>query len=246
MPPLLRILVLLCGLPSALCAQSLEQRISAAGSGVVRMSFISHPGVCASSTHDVRSVYSDEQWEEDCEPQPIRVVLSLTDGRVTGVRTYVGGRWRPRASVVDLGMVRPQDAAPYLVSLAERTGVAGDPLFPAVLADSVTIWPSLLRLAGSALVTSDTRRSAVFWLAEAAGAAITPALDSIAGDVRGDREVRKQAVFALSQRTDREAIPALIRIARANQDPALRKTALFWLGQSGDPRALALFEEILR
>jgi hypothetical protein len=29
-------------------------------------------------------------------------------------------------------------------------------------------------------------------------------------------------------------------------DPELRKTALFWLGQSEDPRALGLFEEILR
>jgi hypothetical protein len=43
-----------------------------------------------------------------------------------------------------------------------------------------------------------------------------------------------------------EGVPALLRIARSNPDPELRKTALFWLGQSEDPRALALFEEILR
>jgi hypothetical protein len=41
-------------------------------------------------------------------------------------------------------------------------------------------------------------------------------------------------------------VPALIRIARSNPHPELRKTALFWLGQSEDPRAIALFEEILR
>jgi hypothetical protein len=29
-------------------------------------------------------------------------------------------------------------------------------------------------------------------------------------------------------------------------DPELRRTALFWLGQSNDPRAIDLFEEILR
>jgi HEAT repeat protein len=58
--------------------------------------------------------------------------------------------------------------------------------------------------------------------------------------------VRKQAVFALSQRSAEEGVPALIRIARSNPDPELRKTALFWLGQSDDPRALDLFEEILR
>jgi HEAT repeat protein len=52
-------------------------------------------------------------------------------------------------------------------------------------------------------------------------------------------------VFALSQRPRDEGVPALIRIARENPDPELRKKAIFWLGQSDDPRALALFEELL-
>jgi hypothetical protein len=34
-------------------------------------------------------------------------------------------------------------------------------------------------------------------------------------------------------------------VAQGNPDPELRKKALFWLGQSGDPKALALFEELL-
>ena len=53
-------------------------------------------------------------------------------------------------------------------------------------------------------------------------------------------------MFALSQRPDDEGVPALIHIARTNPHRELRKTALFWLGQSGDPRALALFEELLQ
>ena len=52
-------------------------------------------------------------------------------------------------------------------------------------------------------------------------------------------------MFALSQRPPEEGVPALIRIARTNQHPELRKTALFWLGQSEDPRAISLFEELL-
>jgi HEAT repeat protein len=52
-------------------------------------------------------------------------------------------------------------------------------------------------------------------------------------------------VFALSQRPSEESVPALIRIARTNRHPELRKTALFWLGQSEDPRAITLFEELL-
>ena len=58
--------------------------------------------------------------------------------------------------------------------------------------------------------------------------------------------MRKQAIFALSQRSTDEAVPALMRIARTNGDPELRRTALFWLGQSEDPRAVTLFEEMLK
>jgi hypothetical protein len=146
-----------------------------------------------------------------------------------------------------LGTVRPQEAAAYLLELAEHSAeLTGDAVLPATLADSVTVWPSLLRLARTTRLPRETRRSAVFWLARAAGKAPALALDSLALDPKGDREIRKQAVFALSQRTDNEGVPALIRIARTNPDRELRKTALFWLGQSEDPRALDLFEEILR
>jgi HEAT repeat protein len=110
----------------------------------------------------------------------------------------------------------------------------------------VTVWPALLQIARSVRLPEERRRSAIFWLGQAAGAAVDQALDSIASDDRSDREVRQQAVFALSQRSSAEAVPALIRVARTSRDPALRKTALFWLGQSEDPRALDLFEEILQ
>ena len=216
-------------------------------SGTVRLSFAARPGVCGDGLHNIRLVDGNDEWEEDCEPQPVRVALHVHDRRVTEVRSYVGGRWRSGVSATDLGTVRPQDAAAYFISLAERDGdVSGDPLLAATLADSITIWPALLRLARTPAVPQETRRTAVFWLGEAAGTAAAGTLDSIAGDSAGDREVRKQAVFALSQRPGNEGVPALLRIARTNPDPELRKTALFWLGQSEDPRALTLFEEILR
>jgi hypothetical protein len=41
-------------------------------------------------------------------------------------------------------------------------------------------------------------------------------------------------------------VPALIRVARTSPNGELRKSALFWLGQSEDPRALGLFEELLK
>lgn len=47
------------------------------------------------------------------------------------------------------------------------------------------------------------------------------------------------------QRPKDESVPALIKIARTNRDPEIRKKAMFWLSQSRDPRALDLFEELL-
>jgi HEAT repeat protein len=49
----------------------------------------------------------------------------------------------------------------------------------------------------------------------------------------------------MSQLPHEDGVPALIRVARGNKSPAVRKSALFWLGQTNDPRAIALFEEIL-
>ena len=244
---ILHALLVLYALPAQAGAQNLEQRIAAVGSGTVRLSFAARPGVCGDGMHSIRTVDGNDEWEDDCEPQPVRVALQLHERRVTDVRSYVGGRWRAGSSATDLGTVRPQDAATYFISLAEAGGDASsDALLPATLADSIVIWPALLRLARTPAVPQETRRTAVFWLGQAAGAAAARTLDSIAGDSAGDREVRKQAVFALSQRARNEGVPALLRIARSNPDPELRKSALFWLGQSEDPRALALFEEILR
>jgi hypothetical protein len=37
----------------------------------------------------------------------------------------------------------------------------------------------------------------------------------------------------------------LIQVAKTNRNPVVRKQAIFWLGQSHDPRALDYLEQIL-
>jgi HEAT repeat protein len=109
----------------------------------------------------------------------------------------------------------------------------------------VSVWPDLLKLARDASVPSHTRNQAVFWLSQAAGEAAVKDLADLVGDDTVDRDVREHAVFALSQEPRDVGVPALIQIARSNKDREVRRKALFWLGQTNDPRALALFEEIL-
>jgi hypothetical protein len=232
--------------PAALSGQTLAQRMAALGQGTIRLSFAAREGVCGSSNGITISDKGDE-WVADCDRGPVRVSLRVSGGRLTDAHTHVGGRWATEAGAIDLGMLPARSAATELLALAEHSDAAGENLISAAtLADSVIVWPTLLRLARAPAVPLETRRQAVFWLGQAAGEAAARGLDSIAVDSSGDLEVRKQAVFALSQRPSEEGVPALIRIARTNHHPELRKAALFWLGQSEDPRALALFEEILR
>lgn len=240
---------LLLAAGSAGAQQEVGARVAAVRDGTVHLSFAARPGVCGNG-RNIQSGGSrgerDQEWEHECEPGPVRVSLGVKEGAVTSVRAYVGGRWRAGGTATDLGTVSAPAAARYLLQLAERGQgrVARDAILPATLADSVTVWPDLLRLARDDARPRDVRKQAVFWVGQAAESAATAGLDELATS-DADREVQESAVFALSQRPRHEGVPVLIRIARTSRDPQLRKQALFWLGQSDDPRALALFEELL-
>ena len=243
--------------------QSLAARVAAAPHGWVRFTYAARPGVsgngrnviqwdcdrgnCRQQVHGNMSDFSDADWRVGCDSGPVRVELRVRRGATVGVRVAVGGRWASRPGVTDLGTVSAPEAARYLLSLARRSAgdAGGRAIFAATLADSAYVWAELLRIARDADVATDTRRQAVFWVSQAAEVAATRGLDSLVDEDTIDREVREQAVFALSQRPREEGVPALLRIARTHHDPMLRRRAIFWLGQSDDPRALALFEELL-
>jgi HEAT repeat protein len=144
-------------------------------------------------------------------------------------------------------MIPAREAADYLLSIAqtEKGSMGSKAIFPATLVDSANVWPAFIRMARNPNLPRQTRTQSVFWLGQAAGDAATKDLKDIVLDKGVDREVREQAVFALSQRPRDEGVPALIAVARTNKDPEIRKKALFWLGQSNDPRAIDLFEELL-
>ncbi|MGD8867030.1 MAG: HEAT repeat domain-containing protein [Gemmatimonadales bacterium] len=236
--------------------QSIAERVARLNEGKVRLSFATRPGVCGDGRANIsfdggrgRHVRHgrSEDWDWECEGGPARVILRVHEGDVTGVDAYVGGYWRPASSsTVDLGTVSAPQAARYFISLARRPGrVADDAIFPAMLADSATVWPDLLEIARDGTLAENARKSAVFWLSQEAAAAAGEGLGEIAFDDSEDWDIRQTAIFALSQRPSDEGVPLLIRLARTSENPRVVKQALFWLGQSEDPRALALFEELL-
>ncbi len=227
-------------------AQTIAERMAGMSDGRLRMTFAARPGVCGSGEHYTAHRGENEDWEWVCDPQPVRVVLTLEDGVVTRVRTFLGGRWRAGSTAMDLGTVPAGDAAGYLADLAERSRgkVTREAIRPATMADSAVVWPVLLRIARNVSRATSSRRAAMQWVGIAAGEALVErGGPSIADDP--DREIREQAIFALSQMDRDESVPALIEIARTHADPQVRRRALFWLGQRLDPRAANLFEEIL-
>jgi hypothetical protein len=99
--------------------------------------------------------------------------------------------------------------------------------------------------AARASTYADVRGEALFWLAQRASRqaaeAITRAIEQ-----DPDTEVKVRAVAALGQLPKDEGVPLLINVARTNRNPAVRKRAMHWLGQSKDPRAIDFFESVLK
>ncbi|HUF22664.1 MAG TPA: HEAT repeat domain-containing protein [Vicinamibacterales bacterium] len=88
------------------------------------------------------------------------------------------------------------------------------------------------------------RGEALTWLARNAGQKVTADITAaIANDP--DTKVQERAVQALSHLPKDEGVPALIQVARTHKNAKVRERAMFWLGQSKDPRATKFFEEIL-
>lgn len=245
LPRLALLLLAALVLPAeAICRQRLESRIAAAPPGSVRMTFAARPGICGDGP-DLQWPRPTEDWEPVCEGGPVRVRLTMLRGEVVDVRTHVGGRWRAAdESVTDLGRVPA--AAAYLVALAESTTtvVGRKAVLPAVLADSAVVGPALLRIAADDTRPRTVRRETLRWAAMLASHALGEG--AITGANADTVAIRTHAVFALSQLANNEGVPALVRVARTHADPRVRAKALFWLGQTGDARAIPVLREVLQ
>ena len=169
--------------------------------------------------------------------------LTVRDGRVVDADLEVGGAWgRSTGQTTDMGRIAAPAAADALLILIEDASrrAGGDLVLGAVVADSAEVWPDLLRLARKSDLPQDTREDVILWLGFVAGDALGP--DGPEADEDG---VRESAIFALSQRPENEAVSALIRVIDGDLPVHLKKSALFWLGQTDDERAIAVYEGIL-
>lgn len=178
----------------------------------------------------------------------VMVLVRVQAGEIRRVRSF-SGDCQVDAGGLQLywmGDVNAAQSVDFLRSIV--TGVAArDQSESALSAMALHRDPAaaaaILELAKNA--TPRLRQRALFWIARRAESQaigiITQAIDN-----DPDVEVKKQAVSALNQLPRDEGVPLLIKLARGHSNPVVRKQAMFWLGQTKDPRALAFFEEVLR
>jgi HEAT repeat protein len=91
----------------------------------------------------------------------------------------------------------------------------------------------------------DVRRQAIRLLGERVSKRSFEFLSQTAQSTDGNAEVQVQAVRAISERRSEESVPILIKIARTHPNQMVRKQAIRSLGESGDPRAVDFFKEVL-
>jgi len=243
----------------AAAQQSLAARVAAVRNGSAQFEFPSREDACGDGRSYIRigdsmnGYFNSNTDLSNCQPGPVRIVLDVRDGRVAALRDYLGPVTPAAAGVTELGEVSAAEGSSFLLGLVESQGegrVVNRAVFPAMLGRDVVAWPTLLRIA-----KADTRggrrrgHDVIFWLAQYAAARLAGSDDPFAArglrDESDEEDVKEHAVFALSQLHNGEGVEPLMQVARTNKDQRVRAKAMFWLGESGDPRALDLFEQVL-
>jgi len=101
----------------------------------------------------------------------------------------------------------------------------------------------ILNLALDTNQSEEVRKQALFWASQS-GIAL-PEIVSLYDRIR-DPDLREHVIFVLSQRMrETAAMDKIIEIARRDPDRRMREKALFWLGQSRDPRAAQVLREVI-
>ena len=241
------------GVPPAR-GQSLADRVNGAPDGRVQFNFAARSGVCGdgrtfiqTSPNSYSGVFygNSDYARAACVAGPVRVVIDRADRQPLSIQTFVGPADTTLRGVTDLGRVRAQDAADYLLSLATKVdGRAGrDALLPAVLADSANTAAALVSIAKNSALARETRRGALSYMGRSTDgmqtipSSVTDPILSIARDETDNQSVRQSALQVLGRLDHGAGIAPLMQLSQQTQSLWLAREAMQTLARSGDPRA---------
>jgi HEAT repeat protein len=92
---------------------------------------------------------------------------------------------------------------------------------------------------------TDLRSTALHMLGERADRRSLSLLSDTVDSNSADTQIQIQALHAISERPADEAVPLLLKAAKSHPNSQVRRAAIHWLGESGDPRALEFFHQVL-
>lgn len=229
-------------------AQSLARRIIVTD-GVVDVVYPSRPDACGDGRSYIEGLfgsratyaYDSRTLRGPCVHGPAHAAVTVMNGEITRIRLFVG----PRDSTLAARTIRttPSEAAEWLEHIveSERSSLASQAMLPLMTVDSIAPWQALLNVARSDERPADLRRNVLMWLSSAIDARLGLGRD----EESDDAQLRTQAVYTISQRSRAESVPTLMELARTSRHPEVRKAAIYWLGQTGDPRAVIVYAELL-
>ena len=215
----LSVAVLTVAIVPALGAQSastIAARVASAPDGEVRMTYASRPDACGDGSSNISFGHS------------------FTSGSTRGFDSWSGSRCLHGPARVALTVRDHQVVAvqPRIGGAWSSTGTTLDlGTVPAAQAAAY-----LVSLAPK-LPAKKPQRSALLAAVLADSAAIAPDLQRLA------RDGSVPAVSALGM-LEEDGVPALMDVARSGNEE-VRKSAVFWLGQSDEPRARAVVRSVI-
>jgi hypothetical protein len=226
---------------------SIARRVDAVREGVISMRFSARPGVCGDSdgsTWTRTRANGSLDSREICIGRSVRVRLGRSNNHTETVRISVGDARRDGVADADLGVVSAAGAARYLMQIAHEVGGrnSSEAISGAALADSVNLAPELQQFVRDANASVDARQQALYWLGQTP--IPTTELANLYTSLR-PAALRENFVYVISQRRDDAGVTKLIDIASHDPDHDVRKNAMYWLGQTRDPRALGFLRDLI-
>jgi HEAT repeat protein len=199
----------------------------------------------------------DSNMDEEMRKRAVFALMQQrTERGEAAVRRIAEDARAPRGlredAVFQLGQHRSAENAQYLRGLFDRLASAPEGSSNERIRQKILFSLSqmrgqgndqwLMQIAADSKHSVETRKQAIF---SAGQAGVSPA-DLIALYPRvNEREIKEQLIWVMSQSRDEAAVTRLIQIAKTDPDRELRKKAIFWLGQSNDPRVKDFLLEII-
>jgi TolA-binding protein/DNA-directed RNA polymerase subunit M/transcription elongation factor TFIIS len=197
------------------------------------------------------SILSDARTPPEIQDKAIFALSQHRSSRAGAIlRAYAERRDAPsdnrEKAIFWLGQNRSADNAQFLKDLFKR--LDNDDLKEKVIFSLSQMGRTdnyrwLMDIALNESENIELRKKALFWAGQGRTVDVADLVSLY--DRTKDREMKDQLIFVYSQRREAAALDKLFAIGRNDPDRELRKKAIFWIGQSRDPRAAQFLQELI-